>query len=299
MSRSAEDRVDVVTDGAPTDGVTTDHATTDWGSLVTTALLGTDRRQPPPPPAGPVGELLGDLSLVLGDDTPDAQLLDHVAVLTVARRAAARPWRAVDPLAPPPADDRPLCPLRAVAMWRRIVAEWPVLEDEWLALARWQRVALPGDLLVDLLTRHRRDDVRTTLVAAVAGPVVDWLAEHVPAIAGHVPQISSRTEREMPVEAVDLRRLPALPIPAELQPLLVADPSTFAGSLASGIETGVFDSTHRRVLTHVVARCQTAVLDEAAMVLGQLADINAIAASLADLVDCRRDLLVSFEPTAR
>lgn len=268
-----------------------------WGSLVTTALLGTDRRDPPPSPDGPIAELLGDLALIAGDSTPDTQFLDHVAAVTLARRAAVVPSRPAPLLEPPPQDDRPLCPTSAVAMWHRVVGEWPVLEDEWLSLAAAHRVALPGDLLVTLLGRHRRDAPRRARVAAIAGGVAQWLAEHVPAVAGHVSELTTTAPAEDGREANggDPGALPPLPIPVELEPLLSADAATFAGTLRSYLETGQLDATHRRVLTHLIARCRTAVLDEAIDVISPLADHDAVAATAVDIARCRRDLLMSFD----
>ncbi|MEU2271335.1 hypothetical protein ABZ568_33920, partial [Streptomyces olindensis] len=60
-----------------------------WEGLVTTALLGTDRRTPPGTAPGP--------------DAPVA-LLDAAAVATVRRRAGLRPARAAERPQPAPED---------------------------------------------------------------------------------------------------------------------------------------------------------------------------------------------------
>ncbi|MGW5425587.1 DUF5691 domain-containing protein, partial [Streptomyces sp. NPDC003943] len=72
-----------------------------WEELVTSALLGTDRR----PPAHTAGDAAGDAAPVA--------LLDAAAVHTVRRRAGLRPGPAAAPLEPAPEDGR--AALRAVA----------------------------------------------------------------------------------------------------------------------------------------------------------------------------------------
>jgi hypothetical protein len=255
-----------------------------WNLLVTTALLGTDRRDPPEPPAGPIADAVADLAVVIGDESSDVRLLNQVAVTTVVRRAAARPDPPVELLAPPPVDQRPMCPTDAVATWRRLVAGWPVLEDEWLALAWQHGVALPGDMVVELLERHRRDPVRTAVVATVAGEVVEWLREHVPSVGRFEPNAPD----------IDPAVLPPLPIGPAIEPLLTADGATFAGTLVADLSTGRLTAIHRPVLVNLLARCRTIVLDDTIVALGPLADTDGVAASLLDLARCRRDMLVSF-----
>jgi hypothetical protein len=255
--------------------------------LVTTALLGTDRRQPPPPPAGPIADTVSDLAVIHGYQSPDRRLLNQVAVTTLARRAAGRPEPPAELLGPPPPDTRPLCPPAAVDAWRRVVAEWPVLEDEWLSLAWRYRVALPGDVLVELLERHRHDANRTAVVSAVAGDVVPWLRDHLPSIG--------RSHPKPPV--VDPTALAELPIGPLLEPLVDADPATFAPTLAGRLAAGELDTVHRPVLVNLLARCRTVVLDGTIDALSPLADTNGVAASLVDLAGCRVAMISSFAGT--
>ncbi|MEV5047825.1 hypothetical protein AB0N20_25260, partial [Streptomyces griseoincarnatus] len=63
-----------------------------WEQLVTTALLGTDRRTPPGVAPGP--------------QTP-SDLLDAAAAATVRRRAGLCPARPAERLRPAPEDPRP------------------------------------------------------------------------------------------------------------------------------------------------------------------------------------------------
>src|SRR3954454_15583944 len=98
-----------------------------WRDIVTVALLGTDRRDPPVPPPGALADLAAD------DPRPTAsqRLLQQVSACAVARRAGVLPAAAAPTLATPDDDARPITPPAASATWRRIVADWPVLEDEW------------------------------------------------------------------------------------------------------------------------------------------------------------------------
>ena len=97
-----------------------------WDELVTTAMLGTDRRDPPVP-TGPLADLIDDAL----HPTPSERMLDHVAACTAVRRAGVLPGPPVDRLHGPSADERPVCLPAAVDRWHHITVSWPVLEDEW------------------------------------------------------------------------------------------------------------------------------------------------------------------------
>ena len=99
-----------------------------WDELLTVGLLGTDRRNVPPAPPGALADLAADDP----QPSPSARLLQQVAACTAARRAGIVPAAASAPLDPAPADARPPTPPAATFTWRQIVADWPVLEDEWL-----------------------------------------------------------------------------------------------------------------------------------------------------------------------
>ncbi|HEY3486103.1 MAG TPA: hypothetical protein VGK49_12015, partial [Ilumatobacteraceae bacterium] len=188
---------------APREAVATDVAGY-WADLVTTALLGTDRRDPPPPPAGPLADLVADAVL----DSPSERMIAAVAACTVARRAGVVPGAPGVVLAPPAADPRPLCPAAASVTWRHLAREWPVLEDEWVVTVWENGWRLPADVLVALLVRHRGDPVRRARVALVAGPIAPWVTEHVPAL-------EPRGEHG-PVAAGAVRSLPELAVPPDL-----------------------------------------------------------------------------------
>lgn len=250
-----------------------------WQELVTAALLGTDRRPPPIPESGPVADLVADA--VRPDDA--ARMLAAVAAVAAARRAAFLPGPPAPPPHPPAADARPPCAAAAVATWRDIVAEWPVLEDEWMITVVEQGHRLPPDAVAELLARHRGDAVRRTRVALAAGPVAAWLADHVPAL--------SATTRSM-ASAEAVASVPDLPVPPELAELLGADAHTFTDRLVAGFDSGAFGQAHKAVLVNLVARCRPAVLVDAADGLERTH--VGLALALADLARLRHRMLAEL-----
>lgn len=250
-----------------------------WRELVTAALLGTDRREPPAPPAGLVADVVDDAV------RPDgaARMLAAIGAVAAVRRAAFVADRASPPLQPPPTDDRPMCDPRAASTWRTVIAEWPVLEDEWLLTVIEQGRRLPPDLIAESLLRHRRDATRRARVAVAAGPSAAWLVSH-------VPDLESTAKTTVSAEAVTT--LPELPVPPDLAELLTADAHTFVQRLVSGFDDRVFGAAHKAVLVNVVARCRPAVLLDAAAALD--ATRVGLALALADLARLRHRMLVEL-----
>ncbi len=247
-----------------------------WRELVTAALLGTDRRDPPEPPPGAVADLVADA--VRPD--PASRMLAAVGAVAAARRAAFVPGASASPLQPPAGDERPWCTPAAVATWRTIVADWKVLEDEWILTVVEQGWRLPPDALVELLDRHRGDAVRRARVAIAGGPVVAWLVEH-------VPELAATTGRTAAAEAV--ASLPELPVPPELAELLTCDAHTFVHRLLPGFEGREYGPAHRAVLVNLIARCRPAVLVDAADALSHTG--GGLALALADLARLRHRML--------
>ena len=250
-----------------------------WRELVTAAMLGTDRREPPRPPAGPVADLVADAL------RPDgaSRMLATVAAVAAARRAGFVPGPPSDLLQPPEPDERPLCSPAAVATWRRIVADWPVLEDEWVLTVIERGFRLAADALVELLARHRSDGVRRARVVLAGGPTARWLS-------GHVPELAPGSQRRVDAEAV--ASVPELPIPPELHDLLRGDAHTVSSRLAGGFEAGSFGPPDRAVLVNLLARCRPAVLVEAADALARTGVGPALA--LADLALLRHRMLTEL-----
>ncbi|GAA2549989.1 MULTISPECIES: DUF5691 domain-containing protein [Streptomyces] len=147
-----------------------------WEDLVTTALLGTDRRTPAGCAPGP--------------EAPVA-LLDAVAVATVRRRAGLRPARAAERPRPAPEDPRPLLPPAAARRLTLLLSDRPgtsgggrrgtapdlmELLPQWLAAANARGFAAPPAALPALLDAARgRTDLRPAALR-FAGPRALWLA---------------------------------------------------------------------------------------------------------------------------
>ncbi|MFF0747753.1 DUF5691 domain-containing protein [Streptomyces sp. NPDC004267] len=147
-----------------------------WEELVTSALLGTDRR----PPARTAG------------DAAPAALLDAAAVHTVRRRAGLRPGPAARPPEPAPPDGRAALPAAAGRRLGQLLAgraapapsggrrgaapDLAELLPQWLAAANERGYRAPATALPALLDAARaRTDLRPQTLA-FAGPRGLWLA---------------------------------------------------------------------------------------------------------------------------
>jgi len=146
-----------------------------WEELLSTALVGTERRPVPELPGeGALGAALGRTGGVL----------DAAAVLTAYRRAGARPVTGIDTPEPAPAETQPVVsPLAAQRIgWllsgdgSRTESERTALVDEWLTLAAARGYRVPPELLPDLLDAGRRRASLRPLLAAVGGRRGEWLA---------------------------------------------------------------------------------------------------------------------------
>ncbi|MFF4827378.1 DUF5691 domain-containing protein [Streptomyces sp. NPDC001312] len=150
-------------------------ATGAWEELVTTALLGTDRRTLP---GGAPGR------------TAPVALLDAAAVQTVRRRAGLRPAPAARRPEPAPEDPRPPLPAAAARRLAALLADRPgaaggrrgtapdlmELLPQWLAAANAHGYAPPPEALPALLDAARgRTDLRPAALA-FGGPRALWLA---------------------------------------------------------------------------------------------------------------------------
>ncbi len=252
-----------------------------WSELVTVALLGTDRRDPPEPPAGLVADLVDDTVR----STPSQRMLAAVSAAAAIRRAGFVAGATADRLAPPEPDPRPACAPAAAATWRYDVAEWPVLEDEWVLTLIERGLRPPPDVVVALLARHRADVTRLARAAVAAGPVARWVTDHVPELAARAPGR---------VDADAVMSLPALAVPPELAELLVADAHTLATTLATAFASGRYGAAHRAVLVNLLARCRPEVLDDAASALAAVDPMSpsaGLALGLADLARTRARML--------
>ncbi len=265
------------TDTRPADVTIADH----WEELVTVALLGTDRRDPPPP-AGPLADLVDDTAR----SSPSERMLAHVAAAVAVRRAGVVPGPPIEPLAPPEPDDRPPCVPAAVDRWHHVTTSWPVLEDEWMLTSITNGWRLAPELVPPALARHRTDPVRHRRVCVAAGPIAGWLIDQLPDLAGSKPNAV--------VEPEALADLPELPIPPDLAGLLHAPGAELGRVLGSGLEHGELGPSHRAVLVNLVARMLPSGLADAAAVLDAVDPYSAgagLATALADLATTRHRML--------
>lgn len=140
-----------------------------WDGLVSSALLGTDRRPPvfdELPPA--VREQLSD----------DAGLLDAAALATLYKRAGRLPLQGVEPLAEAEGEDRPLPRSTAI---RRLAAMLTGFQSaalgEWLRIADSKGWGIPPEHLPALADYAKGRAEYRPLVIAAAGRRAAWLAE--------------------------------------------------------------------------------------------------------------------------
>ncbi|MFI9581051.1 DUF5691 domain-containing protein [Streptomyces sp. NPDC052236] len=158
--------------------MTSTTSTSPWEELVTSALLGTDRRTPPAD------------AMTAGKDAPTA-LLDAAALHTVRRRAGLLPAPAAARPEPAPHDTRPQLPAPARRRLAQLLADRSApsaggrrgtapdlteLLPQWLAAANEHGYQAPPSVLPALLDASRaRTDLRPQALA-FAGPRGLWLA---------------------------------------------------------------------------------------------------------------------------
>ncbi|GAA2515189.1 DUF5691 domain-containing protein [Streptomyces gobitricini] len=216
--------------------------TTTWEDLVTSALLGTDRRAP----AADV------LARSPGKDAP-AALLDAAALHTVRRRAGLLPGPAAELPEPAPDDGRPPLPGPARRRLAHLLADRagtssgggrrgtaPDLTEllpQWLTAANAHGYRAPASLLPALLDAARaRTDLRPAALV-FAGPRGLWLARLNPEWRFALRGASGGTALPDPADREAVRRLWEEGLFAERVALLGAvrahDPGAAAALLAS------------------------------------------------------------------
>jgi hypothetical protein len=249
-----------------------------WRELVTTAMLGTDRRDPP---SGPLDDLVADTLRAV----PSERMLAQVAACTAVRRAGVLPGPPVDRLAGPAMDDRPPCLPAAVKRWYHVTTSWPVLEDEWMLTLITNGWRVAPELVPAVLWRHRSDPVRRARAEVACGPLAIWLVSH-------LPELEARSTRGT-IDPEALAELPELPIPPDLIDLLGA-PGDVGIALSELIVGGQLGAPHRAVIVNLIARGPSESLPGIASALGSVESTSAgygLASVLADLALTRHRML--------
>jgi len=258
-----------------------------WRELVTVAMLGTDRRDPPDA-SGPLADLVADTVR----EVPSERMLAQVAACVAVRRAGVLPGPPLDRLAGPDPDGRPACTPEAVDRWHHITVSWPVLEDEWTLTLITNGWRIAPELVPAMLRRHRRDAVRRTRAEVACGPLAAWLADQLPDLAAPSTQAAPSPEA--------IAELPELPIPPGLATLLTALSPEAASALVAGLESGGLGPAHRAVLVNLLARIRPDALAGLATALDAVspaAPAYGLAAVLADLARTRQQMLSELTPT--
>lgn len=251
-----------------------------WSELTAVGLLGTDRRSPPPAPAGPLADLAADRPTA-GEA---AHLLQQAAAAAVLQRAAFTPAAPTVNLPAWPADDRPPTPPRAEASFRRIVHQWPVLLPEWLDCVVANGWRLGPELVIPALVATRRVPVLSAVARTAIGPLAEWLVELWP---GLLP-----AARTAPAEAGPL------PLTADLAALLTAEPRRVAATVRAALESGQYAASHRAVLINLIVSLPHGALRPLARALDTIDPLRPgarLAASLAELAALRANARAELE----
>jgi len=167
------------------------------------------------------------------------------------------------------------------------VADWPLLEDEWvLAVIRNGRRLAP-ELVPPVLARHRTDATRHARALVAAGPLGAWMIEWSPRLAC--------TAKQSPVP---LAEVPELPIVPELLPLLSAPAAHVARTLSAGLSSAELGRSHKAVLVNLLARMQPTSLPAVAQAIDRVDSSSpsiGLAFALADLAHLRHHMLTELE----
>lgn len=256
-------------------------AAAEWDALVAVAVVGTDRRLPPPPQPG--------WDTWSHAEDPAVQVLDRAAAVVAARRAGALPLAPSDVVVPlAPADSRPPCSTACVRRLQRLLAgEHTVLLPEWFGLVEESGCALPWEMLPTLLLRGRREPSLDLTVRRLAGGRAEWLADLVPELG-----VSARSvpgSRRGDVEA------PVAPPP-------VADSAASASAIVAALAEGGASWTMVPHFERVITTLDPDHLEPLAASLSSLSfdvTIERTRTALLSLVEFRIEMRREFSPSVR
>ena len=154
-------------------------ASHEWSNLVTTAVLGTDRKRLPIPPPG--------WESLRSADDPAVELLNRAAAVATARRAGMQPMSAPLRIESAPADERPECSTAAANLLARMLGGLhDTVLPEWFALGAMGGVRPPSYLIPALLLRGRRNPAFDLVARSAIGPRASWLADAMPELGVRV-----------------------------------------------------------------------------------------------------------------
>jgi hypothetical protein len=169
------------TDGGGSNGTPETTGHDGWGRLISSALLGTERSEPP-------AVALSAVVAAVAERPPEARLLATAAIVAATRRAGWLPQPDPGPLPEPaPPDARPAVAVAAAWILRRALDDQPELVSAWLGLARAAGRRPPDDELPRLLNLAARQRDTRDALAPLIGPRAHWLVEQMPELAKGMP----------------------------------------------------------------------------------------------------------------
>ena len=170
------------------------NAVSGWPELVSVALLGTERRDPPLP-ADPA---LAGLAGAAGGRQRSAEerLLSAAGALAVLRRAGRLAPPAPPLPEPAPAEPRPACGAAAAYRLTLLLDDQRALLPEWLRAVAGRGLRVPAERLPDLLEAATANQAMRRDVEPVLGERGPWLAAQVPRWSWAAPLPATAGERE-------------------------------------------------------------------------------------------------------
>jgi hypothetical protein len=165
-----------------------------WPELVSVALLGTERRDPPAP-ADPALAGLADAGSAT-HRSAEERLLSAAGAFAVLRRAGRLAPPAPPLPAPAPAEARPACGATAAYRLMLLLDEQRALLPEWLRAVARRGLRVPAERLPDLLETATANQTLRGDAEPVLGERGPWLAAQVPRWSWAAPLPATGDERE-------------------------------------------------------------------------------------------------------
>ncbi|MDP9256433.1 MAG: DUF5691 domain-containing protein [Actinomycetota bacterium] len=144
-----------------------------WPELVSVALLGTERREPPTLSHA-------ELSAFAGEGSSEERLLAAAGAVAVYRRAGRAALAAPALPAPSPGDERPACGPAATSRLSVLLGDRRALLPEWLRALAATGARAPAEHVPDLLQAATATPALQAEVEAVLGERGRWLAVQEP-----------------------------------------------------------------------------------------------------------------------